>query len=144
VKYLAVVILLASTASVLAADRDTYDCEVIKVTDGDTLVCKMRPAWPAPVHPTHVRIVGVDTPESSSAFAKCPKEVKLGKIAKAEMQRRVPIGTKIEIEWSGVREKYGRVLGDAVLPGGERWSRVLIESGMARPYDGGKKSDWCK
>jgi micrococcal nuclease len=127
-----------------AAERRVWPCRVVKITDGDTLQCEMIPAWPEVYTPAKIRVSGVDTPESRRPPARCNKEVRLGLIAKAEMKRRVPIGSVVGIKWTGKSEKYGRVLADVTLPDGKDWALEMIRLGMALRYDGQKKSDWCK
>jgi endonuclease YncB( thermonuclease family) len=131
---------------VSAADAPAYQCRVLRVTDGDSLVCAMVPLWPGPYAKTHTRIDGIDTPESRMPPGKCAKEVRLGKTAKAEMQRRVPVGSVVSVFWSGRLEKYGRVLASVTLPNGKDWAAEMIRLGMARVYTRSNltKSDWCK
>lgn len=129
-----------------ALASDPALCTVIKVTDGDSLSCRLDPPLWGPYAKTDVRIAGIDTPESQRRFAKCVKELRLGLIAKAEMKRRVPVGSTVTLDWTGEREKYGRVLANVTLNDGKDWASEMIRLGMARPYTKAnlKKSDWCK
>jgi endonuclease YncB( thermonuclease family) len=119
-------------------------CRVVKVSDGDSFQCVMHPPLWGPYRQVTVRVSGIDTAETRKPHAKCIKEIRLGKIAKAEMQRRVPKGTTVQVVWTGEHEKYGRVLARVTLPNGKDWASEMIRLGMARLYDGGAKSDWCK
>jgi micrococcal nuclease len=119
-------------------------CTVIKVTDGDSFQCRMTPPLWGPYAVITVRVSGIDTAETRKPPAKCIKEIRLGKIAKAEMQRRIAIGSDVQITWTGQHEKYGRVLANVMLPDGKDWATEMIRLGMAVSYDGGKKSNWCK
>jgi endonuclease YncB( thermonuclease family) len=39
---------------------------------------------------------------------------------------------------------YGRVEADvATVPDGLNLSEAMLKSGLARPYDGGRRGDWC-
>jgi endonuclease YncB( thermonuclease family) len=120
-------------------------CKVLSVSDGDTFTCVMSPPLWGPYHDTKIRVAGIDTPESSMSVAKCEKEARLGKIAKAEIKRRIPAGQIVRITWSGEIEKWGRVLAIVKLPDGKDWAAEMIRLGMARPYTKANltKSDWC-
>ena len=55
----------------------TYDAEIVRVNDGDTIVIS-APFLPAPLKPElAVRVFGVDTPEKGHR-AQCPSEAQLG------------------------------------------------------------------
>ena len=60
----------------------TYDAQIIRVTDGDTIVIS-APFLPAPLKPElAVRVFGVDTPEKGHR-AQCPSEAQRGEQASA-------------------------------------------------------------
>jgi endonuclease YncB( thermonuclease family) len=41
-------------------------------------------------------------------------------------------------------DKYaGRILADIVTDGGIELREAMLESGLARPYDGGSRDPWC-
>lgn len=122
-----------------------YEASVIEVTDGDTIVVSI-PGFPIPFNPIAVRLYGIDTPESRLGIngAKCPLEKKLGLTVKDWMKTKLPKGTKITVVWSGIHEKYGRLLG-SVLYDNEDLSKILIDKGYAVPYFGKTKAkNWCK
>lgn len=119
-----------------------YDAQILKVTDGDTVVIA-APYLPAPLKPQlSVRIYGVDTPEKG-ARAKCVNEDQRGqaaskfttKVVKQAAQRQVVI-----YDW----DKYGgRILGDIIL-NGQSLRALLIQNGFAREYYGEDKTSWCE
>ena len=90
-----------------------------------------------------VRLDGIDTPESRRVDAKCIKELRLGLIAKAWMKDKLPIGSRVTLVWSGVREKFGRLLATVVF-NGENINSSLIRKGYAAEYHGATKGNWCK
>lgn len=135
---------LLMTAAAQANDLSPATCTVSKVTDGDSFVCRMSPPLWGPYAETHVRVAGIDTPESRKPPAKCVKEVRLGKIAASEMKRRVPVGASVVLIWTGEAEKYGRVLARVTLPDGKDWAGEMIRLGFAAPYAGGTKGNWCR
>ena len=118
-----------------------YDYKIIRVIDGDTVEIEAN-FLPAPLKPSlKLRIYGIDTPEKKSR-AKCDLEAELSKKATAFTQKVIneSISKKIKIrKW----DKYGgRVLGDIILDG-KSLEALLLNEGLAKPYDGGKKSSLC-
>jgi endonuclease YncB( thermonuclease family) len=132
-----------------------YDCTVVHATDGDTLLLNC-PQWPPGFEEQGVRIDGVDTAESRRGpnGAKCAKEVKLGKIAKAFTKRLIAPGEAVTVvvrqdrPGHAAREKFGRLLGDVIFRN-KSLRDELISNDMARPYGVGKgkdaltKQSWC-
>jgi micrococcal nuclease len=119
----------------------TYDAQIIRATDGDTVVIA-APYLPAPLKPElAVRIFGVDTPEKSFR-AKCESEKKRGEQS-SEFTKLVIKSTKkhqvVLYDW----DKFGgRVLGDIILDG-MSLRDLLIKNGFAREYYGDAKQSWC-
>ena len=119
----------------------TYDAQIIRATDGDTVVIA-APYLPAPLKPElAVRVFGVDTPEKSFR-AKCESEKKRGEQS-SEFTKLVIKNTKkhqvVLYDW----DKFGgRVLGDIILDGMSLRS-LLITNGFAREYYGDAKQSWC-
>jgi len=119
----------------------TYDANIIKVTDGDTVVIA-APFLPAPLKPQlAVRIFGVDTPEKG-ARAKCPQEGERGKSASKFTTDTIAKAVKRQVILYGWDKFGGRVLGDILLDGKSLRS-MLIENGHARAYFGEAKQSWC-
>jgi endonuclease YncB( thermonuclease family) len=119
----------------------TYDAQIIRVSDGDTIVIA-APFLPAPLKPElAVRVFGVDTPEKGHR-AQCPSEDARGQAA-SEFTKNAVKNTKrhqvILYSW----DKFGgRVLGDMILDGVSLRSE-LIRNGFAREYYGDAKQSWC-
>ena len=60
----------------------TYDAQILRVTDGDTVVIA-APFLPKPLKPElAIRVCGVDTPEKGFR-AQCPSEAQRGEAASA-------------------------------------------------------------
>lgn len=119
----------------------TYEVEVLRVIDGDTIAFKAD-FLPAPLKKElSIRVYGVDTPEKSFR-AKCPSEDQRGQAATAFTKNLVASATKRQIvlyDW----DKYGgRVLGDIILDG-YSLRALLIKNGYAREYYGEAKQSWC-
>ena len=119
----------------------TYDAQILKVTDGDTVVIA-APFLPAPLKPQlAVRVYGVDTPEKGHR-AKCPSEAQRGDAASAFTKQAVASTQKHQVIIYGWDKFGGRILGDMVL-NGVSLRAELIRNGFAREYYGDAKQSWC-
>jgi len=138
-------ILLLSMASVSWAQKQpqgvTYDAQIIRVNDGDTVVIS-APFLPAPLKPElAVRIYGVDTPEKGFR-AQCPGEDARGKAATEFTKNAVANSQKRQVTLYAWDKFGGRVLGDIIL-NGQSLRAALIANGFAREYYGDAKQSWC-
>jgi endonuclease YncB( thermonuclease family) len=142
-KYITTLLLLVS-ASALAAKAPqgvTYDAQIIRVSDGDTVVIS-APFLPAPLKPElAVRIYGVDTPEKGHR-AQCPQENERGTLATKFTTNAVAKSTKRQVILYSWDKFGGRVLGDLILDG-QSLRSMLIQNGFAREYFGEAKQSWC-
>jgi endonuclease YncB( thermonuclease family) len=119
----------------------TYDAQIIRVNDGDTVVIG-APFLPAPLKPElAVRIYGVDTPEKGHR-AQCPSEDVRGKAATEFTKKAVAKSSKRQVTLYGWDKFGGRVLGDVILDG-QSLRTALIQNGFAREYYGDAKQSWC-
>jgi endonuclease YncB( thermonuclease family) len=121
----------------------TYQTEIIRVTDGDTVVIS-APFLPAPLKPElAVRVWGVDTPEKNH-LAKCDLEKQRGLAATEFTKKMVAQSQTRQVVIYGWDKFGGRVLGTVILNGVDLRTE-LIRNGFAVPYFGEKKEhDWCK
>jgi len=133
---------LAVAQGKMPKNSATYDAQIVRVNDGDTVVIA-APFLPAPLKPElAVRVFGVDTPEKGHR-AQCPSEDARGQAA-TEFTKNAVKNTKrhqvILYSW----DKFGgRVLGDMILDGVSLRSE-LIRNGFAREYYGDAKQSWCQ
>ena len=119
----------------------TYDAQILKVSDGDTIVIA-APFLPAPLKPQlAVRIFGVDTPEKGHR-AQCPSEAQRGEQATQFTKAMVEKGKTFQVILYGWDKFGGRVLGD-ILVDGKSVRQGLIANGLAREYYGEAKQSWC-
>ena len=119
----------------------TYDTQIVRVTDGDTVVIA-APYLPAPLKPQiAVRIFGVDTPEKGFR-AKCTSEKQRGDQASIFTKDVVKATKKHQVVLYGWDKFGGRVLGDILLDG-MSLRALLIKNGFAREYYGDAKQSWC-
>ena len=120
----------------------TYDAEIVRVNDGDTVVIS-APFLPAPLKPElAVRVFGVDTPEKGHR-AQCPSEAQRGEQASAFTKNAVKSTKKHQVVLYSWDKFGGRVLGDIVLDGVSLRAE-LIRNGFAREYYGDAKQSWCQ
>ncbi len=138
--------LLLLVPTLVLADKTpqgvTYDAQIIRVNDGDTVVIS-APFLPKPLKPElAVRIYGVDTPEKGFR-AQCPSEDQRGQAATAFTKNAVATTQKHQVTLYAWDKFGGRVLGDIIL-NGVSLRAELIRNGFAREYFGEAKQSWCQ
>jgi len=116
-----------------------YKAEVVRVVDGDTIKLNVH-IWPGLTQQISLRLAGVNTPEKR-ASAECER---LAAKKAAEFTfwflESVESVTVTDVKLG----KYaGRVLGK-ISVGGVDLGQALIETGHARPYEGGHRAAWCE
>ena len=120
----------------------TYDAQIIRVTDGDTVVIA-APFLPAPLKPElAVRVYGVDTPEKGFR-GQCDSEKQRGEAASVFTKNLVNSSQQRQVILYGWDKFGGRVLGDIIL-NGKSLRAQLIANGFAREYYGDAKQSWCQ
>jgi endonuclease YncB( thermonuclease family) len=141
---LTIVAALTLTTPVLAQKKPvgvTYDAQIIRATDGDTVVIA-APYLPAPLKPElAVRVFGVDTPEKGFR-AKCISEKQRGEQASTFTKDVIAATKKHQVVLYDWDKFGGRVLGDIILDG-MSLRGLLIKNGFAREYYGDAKQSWC-
>jgi endonuclease YncB( thermonuclease family) len=118
-----------------------YDAQILRVSDGDTIVIA-APFLPQPLKPElAVRIYGVDTPEKGWR-GQCDSEKQRGEAASVFTKNLVQASQQRQVVLYGWDKFGGRVLGDIVL-NGQSLRAQLIANGFAREYYGEAKQSWC-
>jgi endonuclease YncB( thermonuclease family) len=136
---LIIAILLAATTGAAAEDRLTgpVAAELVRVVDGDTLAVKAH-IWLGQTIETKVRIRGIDTPETKG---KCAREVSMAAAATARLEEIA--GPGLVILTNVEPDKYGgRAIAD-IAAGDADLAALMLRSGLARAYDGGRRGSWC-
>lgn len=132
---------LAVVAAGAARAADTLagpiGAEVIRVLDGDTIEIRAQ-VWLQITLISHVRIRGIDTPEMRGA---CVEEKAMAAAARDRLAELA--GPAIRLANISEDKYYGRVVADATAGDGTDLGAAMIASGLARPYDGGTRGDWC-
>jgi endonuclease YncB( thermonuclease family) len=118
-----------------------YDAQILRVSDGDTIVIA-APFLPQPLKPElAVRIYGVDTPEKGFR-GQCDSEKSRGEAASVFTKNLVASSQQRQVVLYGWDKFGGRVLGDIIL-NGQSLRAQLIANGFAREYYGDAKQSWC-
>lgn len=97
--------------------HEAFTGKVVGVADGDTLVVLDGTT------PVRVRLHGIDCPERGQAFG----------AAARRFASSLAFGQSVTVRSRG-KDRYGRVLGEVVLPDGRRLDRELVAAGMAWHY----------
>lgn len=134
------IILLLITVNVAVAD-DFLELREYRnrlCYDGDTCYVVAK-TLPDTLRNMSIRILGIDTPEIR---ADCTEEKDLALQGRAFANDMFRNADNIEfrnLKW----DKYGgRILADVYIDG-MSYKHEIIEAGLAREYDGGKKLGWC-
>jgi endonuclease YncB( thermonuclease family) len=141
-KLLAVLLLVPVLAFAQKTPKGVvYDAQILRVSDGDTIVIA-APFLPQPLKPElAVRIFGVDTPEKGFR-GQCDSEKQRGEAASVFTKNLVQASQQRQVVLYGWDKFGGRVLGDIILNGQSLRSQ-LIANGFAREYYGDAKQSWC-
>jgi micrococcal nuclease len=114
--YAAVVVLWCMLAP-LGASADQFTGKVVGISDGDTL--SVLPEGKA----VKVRLHGVDTPEKAQSFGTQARKFTSDMV----FQQTVTIIVQDT-------DRYGRLVGDVLLPDGRSLNQELVRAGMAWWY----------
>jgi micrococcal nuclease len=109
----------------MCSRANRYNC----VVDGDTI-------WYGGVK---IRLADIDTPEVFSP--KCASEAALGRQATERLLALINAGPFEVVPGSRDEDRYGRKL-RTIERNGRSLGDVLIAEGLARPWDGARRS-WC-
>lgn len=112
-----------------------YWAQVNKVVDGDTVY----------VGGVKVRLVGIDTPETSSDRRhgyKCEAERRLGELATIQAEA-ILLHRKVWVKPSGAWDRYDRPLVKIRYSAGKWYGEEMIRAKLAAPWLG-RKHKWCE
>ena len=115
------------------------EARVLKVIDGDSVLAEAK-IWPGHAVTVSVRIRGVDAPELRG---RCGAEKAAARKARDSLAGFLNGGRLLLTNISGGKY-YGRVLADLARSDGQGASGFLLETGLARPYGGGRRQGWCR
>ena len=126
----------------LAGSTSAFSCGEIIVTgvvDGDTLRAEMV-GMPDNLKKVSIRIMGIDTPE---IHGRCDSEKEKAREAKEFLRTKLLATRAVTFKWMEWDKYGGRILAEVYFDGVDV-SKLMIDSGLAVPYHGEKKTDhWC-
>ena len=128
---------LAGTAHAAAPMAGPVEARVIEVVDGDTIRVAAR-IWLGQDVETLVRIAGIDAPELRG---RCTRERRMAAAARDLLARQLFGSVVLTAIANGTYA--GLVVAHVALPRGADVAALLLEAGLARPYDGGARQPWC-
>ena len=114
-----------------------YNCELVRVVDGDTIDVNVDLGYKVWLRKERVRLLGINTPESRTRNL---EEKALGLASKERLKELLPKRFIIRTSKDG-KGKFGRILAVPIVDGEDICERMVLE-GHARPYFGGSKEPW--
>jgi len=136
----AIVFLYAATGNLFAAEvfEGPVLARVERVVDGDTVAVRAT-IWIGQDIRVFVRVNGIDTPELKG---KCAQEIKWAQFARRFVVNWTYSGW---VRLKNIKQgKYaGRVIADVFDDSGRNLAAELLKKGLAIPYSGGKRPNWC-
>lgn len=120
------------------AMRGYHPAEVLRVIDGDTFEARVH-VWPGTDVTTRVRLRDIDAPEFK---ARCMEERNKAEAARDRLQALLNEG-EVVITRVGLDKYGGRVLATASTRKTPDVSAALLQAGLVRAYDGGRRDSWC-
>lgn len=136
----AALIILILVGFAYAAQKEygtIYVDEVIRVYDGDTFYCNIKQWPPILGENIGIRVNGIDTPEMRGSSP----EIKALALQAKQLVSDTLFGAERITLKHIKRGKYFRVVADVECDG-KGLAEILIEAGLAKPYDGGTKEPW--
>lgn len=119
---------------------DAVPARVDYIFDGDTFSAQVALSDDVDVT-VRVRLINIDTPEMNG---KCPYEKQMANRARNVLSALIPRGTIVELDNIKDDKYLGRINANVFLPDGRDVGLILIDSGLGRPYKGGKRKPWCE
>jgi len=113
------------------------DIDSISVYDGDTIKCDIDLGFSIILKKQSVRSLGINCPEIRT---KDKKEKALAYEARDQLRHILEDAEVIALQSHG-KGKFGRILG-TLFADGKNVNDMMIDLGLARAYDGGKRSSW--
>jgi endonuclease YncB( thermonuclease family) len=135
---LAAVLILAVPARAAKIFHGPVEANVLEIIDGDTFLAEAL-VWPGQSVRVNVRIRGIDAPEMRS---RCAAEHEAALQARQALGDLLQAGS-VSISNIGGDKYYGRVLADVEAAGGRPVAGELLARALVRPYDGGRRKNWC-
>jgi endonuclease YncB( thermonuclease family) len=115
-----------------------YPAEVLRVIDGDTFEARVH-VWPGLDVNTKIRLRNIDAPE---LHARCADEAARAQAARTALETMLAAGP-VTVSRIGIDKYGGRVDALAATRHTPDNYTELLNGGIARSYDGGRRGSWC-
>jgi endonuclease YncB( thermonuclease family) len=112
-----------------------YNCKIVRVTDGDSIVVDIDLGFGLWIHGERIRLYGVDTPECRTRDA---EEKAAGLLAKEFVEDALHVGGTYRLQ-TKEKGKFGRYLGTIYLTDDTSINAALVKERLAVPYFGQSK-----
>jgi micrococcal nuclease len=112
-----------------------YNCKIVRVTDGDSIVVDIDLGFGLWIHGERIRLYGVDTPECRTRDA---EEKAAGLLAKEFVEDALHVGATYSLQ-TKEKGKFGRYLGTIYLTDDTSINAALVKERLAVPYFGQSK-----
>lgn len=116
-KIFQVLLLLQLLVAPVFADAKSFSGKVVKVSDGDTIQVMHEGKA------EKIRLAGIDCPEKNQAFGQAAKRFSL------DLAAQKIVTVKVE-----TTDRYGRTVGEVILPDDRSLNRELVRAGYAWWY----------
>ena len=126
----------AKTSTVRETIAGPVSAEIIEVIDGDTILVDASP-WPQQTIEVYVRLRGIDAPELHSKCAAVREEAER---AQAALEEIMPASGEVQLTKISGDKYFGRILADVTIADGRNPADMLLSSGYAVSYHGGRKA----
>lgn len=111
---------------------------LLGVIDGDTIIVRAR-IWLGQDVETRLRLDGVDAPELTG---RCDRERRAATAAR-NLIRALGVDGRVILRDIQYGKYAGRVVARVETPAGVDFTDALLQAGLGRPYDGGRRRPWC-
>ena len=119
-----------------------YNFKLVKVVDGDTIDVDIDLGFGVWLRKQRIRMMGIDTPESSTRDL---EEKKYGLLAKDKLTQLIADGRTLKT-FKDAKGKFGRILADVIVYNSaeDRWcgaTEIMIQQGYGVAYHGQSKEE---
>jgi endonuclease YncB( thermonuclease family) len=112
-----------------------YNCKIVRVIDGDSIIIDIDLGFSHWIHGESIRLYGVDTPECRTRDA---EEKAAGLLAKEFVEEALHVGETYTLT-TKEKGKFGRYLGVIMLSDKTSINAALVKERLAVPYYGQSK-----
>tara|TARA_B100000424_G_scaffold19079_2_gene13779 strand:- start:905 stop:1339 length:435 start_codon:yes stop_codon:yes gene_type:complete len=119
-----------------------YKVKIKRIVDGDTVDVDIDLGFHVWLYNQRIRLHGIDTPECRTSDK---TEKIFGNASKDFVEKNIPVGSTqilksvVDKKGDDKRGKFGRILGDFILPNKSMLTENMIKKSFAVPYTGGNK-----